>query len=137
MGSELLKYDKAGRIIQVKSWYYKWEKPNLEKEEISLELNGWEIKKSDLENMNFTEADEGEYKIQVNPDGDILNIIPVQFKGGSPQFNQEVYSNFKAIKLLKKDDDAQLNGILKVVMLDQRILIANDLDRVLKPTPRY
>jgi len=137
IGYRLFEYDKSRRIIQIKDWYYKREKPNLRKEEILLELNGWKIKESDLGIINFNKADKGEYEIKINLEGIILDIAPIEYKGGTPQFDSEVFSTFKNLKLIKEQNDAQLKGILKVVTINQGIGILQDIDRVLNPKPYY
>ena len=137
IGYEIYSYDKNGRIIKIEDWYHKWENPKIKKEEISLELEGWKIKKSELEYLKFERAGNGQYEIQINKAGEFLNIVPVKYKGGSPEFNNEVYSNFKRIRLVKEQDEVTLNGKLKVVKLHQEIGIIHDINRILNPTPYF
>jgi len=85
VGYEIYDYDENGKIIRLEDWYYKRDKPNIKKRQISLELEGWIIPEGDLANFNFENFGEGKYIISVNSSGKIENIEPDEYKGGTKE----------------------------------------------------
>jgi hypothetical protein len=135
IGYEIYSYNASGRIIKIEDWYYKWEKPNIKKEQISLELDGWII--PDSAKLVFNNFGEGEYNISISEEGKILNIKPIKYKGGTAEFDMEVYRKFKKLRL-KKDiisEEAKLEETLKVCFLFQEIGRFYDIKRVINPNP--
>jgi len=134
IGYEIYTY-KEDRIIAIEDWYHKWDKPSLKKEQISLEVEGWQIKDADLNSLNLGKPGKGEYDITINDKGRITNITPIKYKAGRPAFNNEVYNKFQDIVLEKKDNTSStLNGKLVVSILHQNSLFSS-INRALKPKP--
>jgi hypothetical protein len=129
---------KNSRIISIKDWFHKWDKANLKKEQITLELDGWRLKNAKLHPLNFSLAGKGEYEVAIDNEGRITNITPVSFKEGRPRFNYEVYMKFKDVILEKENNsNFSLNGRLTVIILNQEQRRFTELNRILNPVPRY
>ena len=113
----------------------------LKEEAVLVNINGWALKDSDLEQLQFEVRNTGNgltggtYKLSVNAEGRITNIIPEQ---GTPAFHLDVYEQIGPLKLVKTNADAgPQTGTLKITVVRQQRSLQQHLDWVKKPTPTF
>lgn len=138
-GYELIKF-RNGRVIEIEKSYRKSGTPRIKREEILLNIDGWELEKSSISFDDFDKHGEGEYEVIINQNGRIINLIPKKFKCKDLEFNNEVYRLFHDVKLTKTENlPMKLKGELKVVIINQSSQsgVLDEIEWVLNPRPTF